>query len=492
MSENQFPKDQSNDGQEAEETVVAMGNDEIENPETDPVMAEEELEATADDLEVLEARELEQKDPESVLEQIEFQVTDKEIIEDEKEEEIFVDQEQLVSIIESLLFATDKPLSINSMAQVFVGTNIKKKQIRSAVEDLMGVYADVTRGVTLEEVSGGYQLRTKIDNANFLKRLNKVRPFRLSGPALEVMAIIAYKQPIIKSEVDQIRGVESGHLVRALMEKGLVCFCGKSELPGKPMQYGTSRKFLDIFGLRNLKELPSLAEIEELLPDGIGDEEDEEVLSDITDHLAEEAASTYSEGQEELEKIVDQINSIDTSTEFFEEEKRRQRDKRDRDRAANLREAIDLGELVEDKDMKWLQRYEEKLAEIQAEKEAQESAETEIQDPVLNIDGVEAVPMTSESLSEEESGETSGLEVEREANFTDEIQALSEESFQEKQLLPDDESEELSVVSIEEALFADSDTDADPEISTEDEEETSDEELDQFLGLGDDKDNPSD
>ncbi len=100
--------------------------------------------------------------------------------------------------------------------------------------------------------------------------------------------------------------------------------------------------------------------------------------------------------------------------------------------------------------------------------------------------------MTSESLSEEESDETSGLEVEPAANFTDEIQALSEESFQEKQLLPDDESEELSVVSIEEALFADADTDADPEISTEDEEETSDEELDQFLGLGDDKDNPSD
>lgn len=490
MSENQFPKDQSKESSESEDNVVAMGNEEIEDSESEQTHVDGELEASGVEIEELEAQELEQKDPESVLEQIEFQVTDKDIIEDEPKEEIFVDQEQLVSILESLLFATDKPLSVNSMAQVFVGTNIKKKQIRSAIEDMMGLYADLTRGVTLEEVSGGYQLRTKIDNSNFLKRLNKVRPFRLSGPALEVMAIIAYKQPIIKSEVDQIRGVESGHLVRALMEKGLVCFCGKSELPGKPMLYGTSRKFLDIFGLRNLKELPSLAEIEELLPDGIGEEEDEEGLADITDHLAEEATSTYSEGQEELEKIVDQINSIDTSTEFFEQEKQRQRDKRDRDRAANLREAMDLGELVEDKDMKWLKRYEEKLAEIEAEKIAQEEALASVEsgDPILNVENVEKTQ--TDEISEEIHAQPidevdQAFMGEPENTFSDEIQALSEETFEDKQFLPEieqDEQDELSVVNIEEALFDDS----------EDEEDASDEELDQFLGLGEDKDNPSD
>src|SRR5204863_3661148 len=111
--------------------------------------------------------------------------------------------------------------------------------------------------------------------------LVKGRSFRLSGPALEVLSIVAYKQPVIKSEIDQIRGVESGHLVRALMEKNIVRFAGKSELPGKPMLYATTKEFLELFGLRNIRELPTLSEIDELIPEGIGelsDVESEETL----------------------------------------------------------------------------------------------------------------------------------------------------------------------------------------------------------------------
>ena len=280
------------------------------------------------------------------------------------EEVEFVEDERLESIVESILFASDRPVSLNSIKMVFEGTNIKTDRIRKALDKLAIEYAGVRRGVTLEEVPGGYQLRTKIDNMDFLKRTLKARPFKLSGPALEVLAIIAYKQPLIKAEVDEIRGVESGHLLRALMEKGLVNFEGKSDLPGKPMQYGTTKKFLEIFGLRNLKELPTLSQIDELLPEGIGEEETKEKqkLSDLTDKLSEQIGSSYSEGEEELNKITDQLQSITTSSDFFEQEKQRQRDKRDAEKAQNIRDALTFGEEVSNRDINWLKRYDEAMS----------------------------------------------------------------------------------------------------------------------------------
>jgi len=275
----------------------------------------------------------------------------------------FIEHDRLVSVLESLLFSTDKPVSVATMRQLFKGSNIRTKDIQQALDLLASEYASSQRGVTLEEIHGGYQLRTKIDNTEYLKRLAKVRPFRLSGPALEVMAIVAYKQPITKGEVDQIRGVESGHLLRALMDRGLVNFGEKSELPGKPMTYLTTRKFLEIFGLRNLKELPTLSEIDELLPDGIGDEadEDKEKLSDLTSAMSNEVKGTYSEGEEELEEISKTLQVIDTTSEFFEQEKLRQRSERDRERAQDLRERLAIGESLEGKDARWLSRYEAQL-----------------------------------------------------------------------------------------------------------------------------------
>jgi segregation and condensation protein B len=276
----------------------------------------------------------------------------------------FVEDEQIESIIESILFASDRPVSLASIQQVFKGTTVKKDKIRRAIEAIAVEYAGGRRGVTLEEVTGGYQIRTKVDNMNFLKRTVKTRAFKLSGPALETLAIVAYKQPVVKIEIDQIRGVESGHLLRALMEKGLVNFEGKAEhLPGKPMQYGTTRRFLEIFGLRNLKELPSLSQIDELLPEGIGEEvEDKPTLAMVTDSMSEEVkAVSYSQGEEELGAIEEQLTSISTSSEFFEQEKLRQKMKRDEEKAQNIREALAVGEEVPKRDVNWLARYEEAL-----------------------------------------------------------------------------------------------------------------------------------
>lgn len=281
------------------------------------------------------------------------------------EELEFVEDEQIESIIESILFASDRPVSFASIHQVFKGTTVKKDKIRRALDAIAVEYAGGRRGVTLEEVTGGYQIRTKVDNMNFLKRTVKTRAFKLSGPALETLAIVAYKQPVVKMEIDQIRGVESGHLLRALMEKGLVNFEGKAEhLPGKPMQYGTTRRFLEIFGLRNIKELPTLSQIDELLPEGIGEEvEEKPTLAMVTDSMSAEVKDvSYSQGEEELGLIEEQLTSISTSSDFFEQEKIRQKMKKDQEKAQDIRDALAVGEEVPKRDINWLKRYEDGLA----------------------------------------------------------------------------------------------------------------------------------
>jgi segregation and condensation protein B len=272
----------------------------------------------------------------------------------------FISDDQLQSIIESVLFANDRPVSVAFFRQMFRGTNIKTMDIRTALSNMASDLAGANRGVTLEEVSSGYQLRTKLDNVKFLRGSVKARAFRLSGPALEVLSIVAYKQPVTKAQMDEIRGVESGHLLRALMEKNIVTFGERSELPGKPMFYETTRKFLEIFGLRNVRELPSLHEIDQLIPEGIGDEnEKKETLSDLTEKLSETADVSYSQGEEELLKITDELSQITTSSEFFEQEKQRLKDKKEQERAQDIREAIALDEKVEDKEVRWLERYDE-------------------------------------------------------------------------------------------------------------------------------------
>ncbi len=305
----------------------------------------------------------------------------------------FVEEERLESIVESILFASDRPVSLASLKLVFKATNINTQKLHRALDSLAVEYAGGRRGISLEEVPGGYQLRTKIDNMEFMRKTLKVRPFKLSGPALEVLAIVAYKQPLVKSEIDAVRGVESGHLLRALMEKNLVCFEGKSELPGRPMQYGTTRKFLEIFGLRNLKELPTLSQIDELLPEGIGEEDKKETLSAITDSMASLTGSSYSQGEEELTKITEQLEEISTSSAFFEKEKQRQREQRDQEKAQNIREALEVNEQVSTRDVNWLERYDRALAVGRG---------VELQEAIANFDAEPDQQASEEDMEDDE------------------------------------------------------------------------------------------
>lgn len=315
----------------------------------------------------------------------------------------FIENDKLLSIIESVLFASDRPVSVEVIKSVFKGTNIKTKDIRRALEELAVNYAEMKSGVMLEEIGGGYQLRTKLDNVEYMRKHVKGRSFKLSGPALEVLSIVAYKQPAIKAQVDEIRGVESGHLMRALMDRSLIRFAGKSELPGKPMYYETTRKFLEIFGLRNIQELPSLGEIDELIPDGIGDiVEEKKNLSDLTGELSLAAATTYSDGENELLKITDQLSTIQTSSDFFEKEKVRQKRKRDEERAQDIRESMMLGSEVSPADAKWIKKYEAQLEEEKAQAQAQVNTPISAQSQAPATELVEALEDSVEEWSDDE------------------------------------------------------------------------------------------
>ncbi|MDB2426239.1 SMC-Scp complex subunit ScpB [bacterium] len=317
---------------------------------------------------------------------------------EEIEQKEFVDADSVISIVESVLFSSPKPTSFASLKQIFKGTNVTSKQIKAAVDDLRSEYASPLRGVSVEEVGGGYQLRTKIDNKEFLKRSIKARPFKLSGPALEVLSIIAYKQPCIKHAVDEIRGVESGHLLRGLMDKSIVSFTGKSELPGKPMLYATTKKFLEIFGLRNLKELPSLSEIDELIPEGIeaADLEEKKTLDQLTESLSESSDVSYSQNEDELEKIAGKLSEISTSTEFFEQEKQRLQDKKDAEKAQDLKDALMMDEEISVRDRNWLERYEAKQLEAAG---AVEDSETQV-DEALADEAHEDVETLAEEIAD--------------------------------------------------------------------------------------------
>jgi segregation and condensation protein B len=169
-----------------------------------------------------------------------------------------VERERIQSIIESLLFISGEPLGLERICSVLEG--VEKKAVREALDGMLEDMMKQGRGIRVAEVAGGYQLETAKDNAEFVARLIKTKPIKLTKPALETMAIIAYRQPITKVEVDQIRGVDSGGVVKTLLEYNFLQIMGRKDVPGRPLIYGTSKKFLEFFRLKSLADLPSLEE----------------------------------------------------------------------------------------------------------------------------------------------------------------------------------------------------------------------------------------
>jgi len=170
--------------------------------------------------------------------------------------------EDLENIIESLLFVAETPLSQDQLKAAI--PEAEPGQIQDAVLALKQAYEAKAGGFYIHEVAGGYQFRTRPAYKEWIRRLLQPKPPKLSKPAMETLAIIAYRQPVLRTEIEQIRGVNSGNSIRLLMERGLIRVLGRREIPGRPLVYATTPKFLETFDLKNLKDLPSLKEIDEL------------------------------------------------------------------------------------------------------------------------------------------------------------------------------------------------------------------------------------
>ena len=164
-----------------------------------------------------------------------------------------------ISLIEAMLFVSGEPVTVASLKNVM---DIPESEIKQALDELTAEYKERDRGLLVMEIAQGYQMVT---NPLFAKQLRKftntAASNKLSMPALETLAIIAYKQPLIKAEIEQIRGVNSDGVIKSLLDKRLIKIVGNKEAPGKPMLYGTTREFLQYFGLKDLTELPTLKEL---------------------------------------------------------------------------------------------------------------------------------------------------------------------------------------------------------------------------------------
>ncbi len=220
--------------------------------------------------------------------------------------------------IEALLFVSDKPLTSKQISEVCEGAG--PAEIKDAINNLKEFYNNPDHGVRISEVAGGLQFTTNPECADFVKKLYKTKKvFRLSGPALETLAIIAYKQPVTRAEIEFIRGVNVDGVVRTLEERDLIKTKGRKEVPGRPLLYGTSEEFLHYFGLKSIADLPSLEEFEatlleknreaeeQLAAEAAGEQNGEVQEDTVTSSEQEEApaGTDETEGREENLDIPD-------------------------------------------------------------------------------------------------------------------------------------------------------------------------------------------
>jgi segregation and condensation protein B len=201
---------------------------------------------------------------EEQLEQTEASISNAETSEDIEEQDELSEGEKDVkttveTVVEAVLFASDESLSESRLAKI-VETSVK--QVRQCIKNLNDKYQANNNAFRIEQIAGGYQMLTLSPYNYWLKKLLRVRSdSKLSPAALETLAIIAYKQPVMRADIEVIRGVAAGEVIRTLCYKGLVKIVGRAEVLGRPMLYGTTKKFLETFGLNTLKDLPKIEEL---------------------------------------------------------------------------------------------------------------------------------------------------------------------------------------------------------------------------------------
>ncbi len=171
-----------------------------------------------------------------------------------------MNEHDLKPILEGILFVSDSPVKLDTLAEILPEWD--REVLLEGIQQIKKECEEDSRGLELAEVAGGYQFRTKPKWAPWVNRLKKTKPVKLSQAALETLAIIAYRQPVIRPTIEEIRGVDSGWVIRSLLEKELIRIAGRKEIPGRPLIYGTTKTFLELFNLNTLSDLPTLKEVQ--------------------------------------------------------------------------------------------------------------------------------------------------------------------------------------------------------------------------------------
>lgn len=276
-------------------------------------------------------------------------------------------KEQTRGLVEAMLFASDRPVSLqqilNKIRQVVrrnvgailcnrpeVGANhylplpgqnltdtvetqllqkqkeleeeIDREDIKTILAEIQNNYEKNTHGFELVQVAGGYQFRTKPEMTSYLKEEKKSLPIRLSVSSMEALAVVAYKQPVSRGEIEEIRGVDCGAVLKTLLDRELIRLIGRSEDPGRPLVYGTTQKFLEIFSLNTLKDLPDPSEFPEFAEDEISvsreGQRDTFITSEDFTDVTEEYDETERALLSELQGSLDEVKDVEKSIEFFQ------------------------------------------------------------------------------------------------------------------------------------------------------------------------------
>ena len=223
-------------------------------------------------------------------------------------------EDRIEQVVEAMIFAADVPLRPEDIQRVYIevtGRDLTEEAVVGAVERLNAAWTGQGRAVRIEHWGGGYQMATIDEVAPFLMRLfSRDRETRLTRALLETLAVIAYKQPVTRPEIDHVRGVSSDYAVRSLLERGFIDITGRADSIGRPLLYGTTERFLDQFGLGTLDELPQPREIEEILADPRLKGERSRLLAEWTASLGvpdEAAESSPSEGDGAPAEVVSSV-----------------------------------------------------------------------------------------------------------------------------------------------------------------------------------------
>jgi segregation and condensation protein B len=216
-----------------------------------------------------------------------------------------MERSEQLSIAEALILASPEPIPLPRLASLV--PSCKPAAARALVDELNAEYAKRGRAFEISEVAGGFQVRTLPAYASYVQASQPERPLRLSQAALETLSVVAYRQPATRAEIEYVRGVDAGPVLRGLLERHLVRIAGHREVPGRPLLYATTRRFLEVFGLARIEDLPTLRELAELAPEGPG--EGAPTLISVGSAQAEDASGESAEDDDG--EVLDEDEGFD-------------------------------------------------------------------------------------------------------------------------------------------------------------------------------------